>query len=253
MKIAFECPTPMLEDIQPLGDFDFTLTHLVLGDPEYAAFYAASSRFKILDNSTNELLEPCSVEDIKKAYKVIRPDIVVAPDYLGDAERTLKVLEAFLGVFSIDQVIPVVQGKDHVDCYRCLDKILKMGFDIVAVPYDLTCVRTDSLNKMASCRLDVVRYAVHQEFRWIHLLGLTRLSEIDEYKFQSQVGMTVDTGMPIMLGQKFLGLDQAVDKSIPTLNRIDKGSFDIRQMAGVYRNIADLRRHTNDVGRNIRF
>ena len=48
IKLALECPTRLLGDIQPLADFDFILAHLVLQDKEYAEYFSRSKRWKIL-------------------------------------------------------------------------------------------------------------------------------------------------------------------------------------------------------------
>jgi len=48
LKLALECPTLMLNLIQPLADMDFILTHLVLKDKDYALYYMNSKRAKII-------------------------------------------------------------------------------------------------------------------------------------------------------------------------------------------------------------
>ena len=71
MKLALECPNYLLKDLQPLTDFDFILTHLVLQDKVYAEYYRESRSFKILDNSVNELGIPCSLEEMVQALDTL--------------------------------------------------------------------------------------------------------------------------------------------------------------------------------------
>lgn len=243
MKLALECPTKLLNDIQPLADFDFALTHLVLEDEEHAEYYKQSARLKILDNSTNELLEPCSLSDIAKAAEAIKPNYIVAPDYLGNQFATEKALGKAVDVFGKDRVFPVVQGYELRNVLECAEYIVKVGFDRVAVPYDITCNRRDGIEKMADAREEVVsRLILLYDFQWIHLLGMTTLEELGSYRGISQV-KTIDTGSPILhglCGFRF-GKDELLPKSIPTMNKMDTGKPN--DLASVYYNIAYLRKY----------
>lgn len=246
MKLALECPTALLEDIQPLADFDWILAHLVLQDREYAQFYSQSTRMKILDNSTNELLEPCSLSDIAKTAEIVKPDYIVAPDYLGDHLSTEKALDEAVAVFGLGRVFPVVQGHTLGHVLECTEYIAKTGFNRVAVPYDLTCNREDSIEKMASAREEVVsRLILLNNFEWIHLLGMTTLEELESYRSISQV-KSIDTGSPVLNGLEGLrfGKDALLPKKQPTMSQMEAyvhhhskyGSLEI------YYNIAYLRK-----------
>ena len=162
MKLALECPTELLEDIQPLADYDFMLTHLVLKDEKYAEYYSKSRKFKVLDNSTNELLKPCSLDEIARATYLVRPDLVVAPDFLSDRVATESILYDAVRMFGKDRVLPVVQGEDYKEVILCADFIIRNGFDKVAVPYDITSSREDSLITMASGRHKVVTHIINR-------------------------------------------------------------------------------------------
>jgi len=255
MQVAFECPTWMLKDIQPLADYDFILTHLVLSDEKYAEWFRKSENYKILDNSTNELLEPCSIEDIQKASEIVKPDLIVAPDYLGDYLRTQLALFEILKIWTTYEILPVVQGETLKDCTTCLHFIRHLGFDRVAVPYDITLNRESSLEKLGETRPMVVDIANDMGFNRIHLLGFTTLNELWEYRlgFPGHLRWSIDTGKPIMYGMQERSLD-AVDRDIqgdPTLVKMDHtpAGFLDSKMAMVYKNIALLRRVTNGIGK----
>ena len=88
MKLALECRTDMLEMVQPFSDLDFILAHKALEDEAYLAFYKDSDNpVKILDNSVNELGEPMSIDDLIRAFEEVGAGFLVAPDYIGDAEK----------------------------------------------------------------------------------------------------------------------------------------------------------------------
>jgi len=255
MKLAFECPTPMLDDIQVLGDYDFILAHLVLKDPVYAKWYRESSRKKILDNSTNELLEPCTFEEIQAAADIVIPDLIVAPDYLGDTNLTLKSVTEALTLWPLSKILPVVQGQTLEECKECLSSLDSMGFLKIAIPYDITCERLTSLETMGKTRSKIVQVALSLGFKKIHLLGFTTLEELWSYRldFRSEsIDWSIDTGKPILYGLEDKDLD-TVNKEVqgePTLLKIGNTppGLLIDKMARVYRNIAILRQVISGIG-----
>jgi len=246
MKLALECPASLLEQVQPLADFDFILAHLVLSDSAYADFYRGSTRTKILDNSVNELLEPLSLDQLKRAAEVVHPDLVVAPDYLGDSEKTISALDRAINVFGKGKVLPVVQGSTLREALDCSDYLHSELFTSVAVPYDITSRRTDSLEVLAAGRQAVVM-GLESSFSTIHLLGLTCLEELEAYRSSRKV-VSIDTGSPVLHGLRGLrfGRDRMLAKAIPTLEQmgspagfeVDQGDVDFES---IYYNIAYLR------------
>ena len=248
MKIALECPTSLLGDIQPLADFDWILAHLVLQDKEYADYYSKSERFKVLDNSVNELLTPCTLEELGEAARIVSPNLVVAPDYLGSASATRIALKRTVELFGIEKVYPVVQGSSMDSVLDCLDYFLKLGLERVAVPYDTLSSREDKPEGMASRRQEVVRHIISRVpigFH-IHLLGFNTIEELGQHN-RGWV-RSIDTGVPIMMGLqgKRLDLDRLLDKKEPTLDRMKASWVDReRDLGKAYYNIAYLRKITN--------
>lgn len=247
MQLALECPTSLLEEIQPLADFDWLLTHKVLEDEGYANFYKNSKRWKVLDNSVNELLQPCSLSDMQKAAEVVSLGSIVRivpPDFLGNSFETISALEEAIKVFGRTGLLPVIQGSDLSDCLRCAQYIKKEGFRGVAVPYDITCRRTDLAETMGEKRQEVIG-RIRGLFYWIHLLGMTTIKELESYRTVPEV-QSIDTGLPIMCGLKGikLGEEEVLFKAVPTLDRMQEdlgsGKSGIN-WALIYRNIAYLR------------
>jgi len=221
MRLALECPNYLLKDIQPLVDFDWILTHLVLEDEVYARHYRESKNFKVLDNSVNELLEPCSLEDMERAAEYVSPDLIVPPDHLGDFEATKESLEQGLSLWGHDTLLPVVQGDttdEALDCAYYYD--VKLGFNSVAVPYDITCKRTDSRYIMAVARDYVVQNLTGSGLE-VHLLGFTTVDELVGYQDNLKV-KSVDTGVPVLYGMNLKHLDEPWDfkKDKPTMSQM---------------------------------
>jgi len=245
-KLALECPTPLLEDIQPLTDFYWVLTHLVLRDKTYAEFYRdRKDKILVLDNSVNELLKPCSIEDMKKAETELGGvDYIVPPDHLGDSLKTEESLMKALAVWDPTKILPVVQGKD-IEEVKDFAKVVKgLGFTCIAVPYDITCSRYDTLEEMARARVSIVKSIAHF-FGWVHLLGVTALDEFRHYKGM-KVRFSVDTGSPILNGlySRRYGRDTLLPKVTPTMEqmKLDRDWHN----STIYYNIAMLRVLVNE-------
>jgi len=245
VQLALECPTQLLPEIQPLADFDWILAHLVLKDKAYADFYSNSTRFKVLDNSVNELLQPLGLDEIKRAASIVKPNLVVPPDFLGDAEKTQQSLIEAQKVFGRGTLLPVVQGSDLQGVIEYVDYLLNLGYHQLAVPYDILSTRTDELSKMSFNRSRVVhkilgRASLGAE---VHLLGFTTFTELSNYNgFQVR---SIDTGSPVSNGMYglYFGRDELMSKQHPT--------FEVMEVApgiywdAIYYNIAYLRKELN--------
>lgn len=226
MKLALECPTALLDRVQPLADFDFVLAHLFVADPVYRSYYLASPRYRILDNSVNELLSPLPLESILEAANQLRPDLIVPPDFLGDSEKTIDSVRQCMVKVKQDKILPVLQGSGQEDIEDCAYTLLSVGglhFSRVAIPYDINCLRTSSLESMAKSRSYFVDFIIRHLDVDIHLLGLTTLEEISVYSYVSEI-TGIDTGSPILHGLAGLtfGKDQLLDKKQPTYNKMEK-------------------------------
>lgn len=245
IRIGFECPNEMFPSILPLGDFNFALTKEVLKNRELAEYYRTSKKFCFLDNSTNEELVPCSLKEIEKAAALINPDMVVAPDFLGDSTKTLAGLPATIDSFGRGNVLPVVQGSSLEEIFDCAKGIRGHSLDCVAVPYDLVLGRNASVADMARVRSLVVYHLVTiLGFRKIHLLGLTSLEELIYYwwtpEIRSHIG-SIDTGGPILMG--LLGFKYPEEwsyKKTPTLKLMENHS-EVYSFDYILKNIAILR------------
>jgi hypothetical protein len=248
MKLALECTTKLLPSIQPLADFDWVLAHKVLEDPDYAEYYKASGRFKVLDNSVNEFLTPVDLNYLDEAASYVKPDLIVAPDYLGDMNKTREAVREAIHLFGKEKIFPVVQGKDIDEILNLFKYYLELGLERVAIPYDILAQREDNSVMMASNRRMVVNSIITRApigFE-VHLLGLNTLEELSYYR--SPYLISIDTGVPVLLGLKGykLGDDPLPDKKeAPTMNLMDTYSDEFADLSVAYYNVAYLRKLLN--------
>jgi hypothetical protein len=236
MQLALECPTGLLEMVQPFADFDFILADLVLKDEKYCEYYKNSTKEKIVDNSVNELGKPLSIDEIGKAFEIVKGNYLVAPDFLGEGEKTFLAYEECCKALGKEKVIGVIQGSTFEEVF----KFVPYYEGILAVPYDLCSQKKDPPWLMGYRRALVVTNIKSE--RPVHLLGFNSLEEFFWYKGLSNV-VSVDTGVPIMLGIQEKDIMEQLDtKKEPTLNRMDKYELSQKVWTAICRNIALLRR-----------
>jgi len=99
MKIANIVPVNDLERFSQEDTVHLVLAHLV-GDNDYTTFYKEMRKrghYVILDNGAWEHLEPMGIEELWNKVKILKPDIVVAPDSpYKPWQLTVRAAKAFI-------------------------------------------------------------------------------------------------------------------------------------------------------------
>jgi len=241
MKLALECPTPLLEMVQPFADFDWILSHLVLKDEDYSKFYLESTNVKFVDNSVNELGEPCSLDELKEAYEKVMGTYMVSPDWIGDSNRTVETYKECIGKFGTEIIVPVLQGSTFEEAIKCLNQYILLGCKNIAVPYDICSSKKDPPWLMGVRRALVVSKI--PEALYVHLLGFDDMNEFFWYQGKSNIG-GIDTGVPVMLGLQGLDiLDQLESKAKSTYGEMEKLELTQEAWSAICRNLALLRKY----------
>jgi hypothetical protein len=240
MKLALECRTDLLKLVQPFADFDFILAHKYLEDKEYATYYQSySNKLRYLDNSTNELGHPMELAEMEKVAKDCGAHYIIAPDWIGEIKKTMEGYVEAVKLFGEDRTIGVVQGSNFEEVNICL--MAMSAKSIVAVPYDICSSKKERPEIMGLRRALLVSNIANTSA--VHLLGFNCIEELAWYKLKPNV-MSIDTGVPIMLGLKGGDILEPLEsKEEPTLNIMDKGKLTQEHWTAVCRNIALLRRY----------
>ena len=118
-------------DPASISDYHLVLAHKINQDDNYAEYYSSlpESHTIILDSGTVELgyADPITIMAAKE--KLNRRVIVVAPDFLSDAAKTLEGTYDFMDKKELpdDEVLVVPQGNDSQERVVCYKKMHAMG------------------------------------------------------------------------------------------------------------------------------
>lgn len=237
IKLAMDCPTSWLGLVQPLADFDWISASQALRSPTYMGYFKDSKRPKVINNRKMGTGDPIPLEDIKRVWE-ITGGTVLAPDWLGDHQKTLQSYKDCGEVFGIENVIGVVQG----DSPKALEDCLKVYGDRVAVPCDVGSSKEDPYWIKVCRRVLVVNALVGKK---IHLLGLVHPVELSFYGECSNVE-SLNTAIPVLLAfraQSMANYKGDKEASSYHLMDMDHPPIDL----GVFRlldsNIKELREH----------
>ena len=220
MKAAIGSPVNLLERYASVSTLQIALAQLwyLPGYLEYFRQRKACGDTIILDNGAYELGEPLYAETLADICRELKPDIMVAPDVLGDAYQTLLAISDFLERFGprIDcALMAVPQGSSERDWMLCLREIVGMQvFDWFAVPKVTVPMFGGSRRGQCLTIRDLKGDAN------IHLLGLygDPLKEVLEVADIAHV-KSIDSFLPLRLGLQGRPLYQSYPKP-PSIDRV---------------------------------
>lgn len=269
MKLGFITPTPHLEDFATKSNFHLTLTHQILDDEKYAAFYSDRSSkgdYIVVDNSAFEKGSPMSAKEIYTAYMRVRPSEVVCPDVLQDGEATQKSTIEFKKEFSslinntkfynnTVSYMGVAQGKNLSDYLACWD-FLNNNVDTIGLSFiGIEKVLPDSSFTFARLMmLDILNKKGLLKERPIHILGIgdnpLEIKMIQESPFSKYIRSN-DSSTAFVHGSKGIRLDHK--KGLPITKIKEKLDFKCYLTKSTYayesvlHNIKTMQQWTNNV------
>lgn len=201
MKCAFELPTKHIKELREVQDFNFLLAHKVLESAEYRQAYGTGG---LLDNSQYELGEPMDLRRLRMAEQLMQPEMVIAPDWLGDRDKTVYAYREASALLHSD-VAGVVQGTDILDMMKCYSELLKESCPFICLPFRLA--RTDLMSI-------IVRENLLKTDVWYHFLGLKSMDELREIMDLNLPYVSIDTSKPIKAAIHGLDLEDNL-RNIP--------------------------------------
>jgi hypothetical protein len=148
MQISFITPTAYIEKFANQGHFHLVLSHLLDRSElnEYEKLLVSSGKNLVLDNGLFENHKPEGIDSLIQKALRIKAKIFFAPDYLYNAEQTLKGVE--MAIYIKNKVAPnsdlkigvVVQADNEQDWLSLYDKFVHMhdvaliGLSILSIP-----------------------------------------------------------------------------------------------------------------------
>src|SRR6266852_4621836 len=203
MKLSFQVPFPNLDDFIGEQDFFYALAHLVLMDDKYRDFFVG--RPTMLDNGLHENGFPIKSSDLLDAYHIIKPDVLIPPDFFFDAEGSIVgFLEMANLLGSVEHLYPVVHGKSWKELMRCYETYLSHRVKGVCWPYRIGMARTLMIPNMANN----IRH---------HFLGVGWFNELVAIRFAPNASL--DTGKPFRYAQ--VGLPWSHENDLMKLPKLD--------------------------------
>ena len=200
MKFALTSPVYML-DWQFKGDFLFVLAQYMKFE-SYRKFvedwrknmdtWALDKRKPIMmDNGAYEG-ELVSMDELLELAKVVKPDIIIAPDSYRNMDDTIDMTTEFLYSYKGNAEIMVVpQGRDDFEWMKCFwHFISELHFDWLGLPrwlMETPMKRTGIFDK--------VRVALENRNVRVHLLGLPNPHELKHYHGE-EIVKSVDSSWP---------------------------------------------------------
>lgn len=178
-QTSCEVPNSLLEYNLSLNDFDFVLYHLYRSNPTYKNYYNRIRKFRhirecILDNSAYEFSingQEFDLDEFMLSISELKPDKIIAPDSLGDLQKTIEDLQEFFELCVLrdpleirgssggqnykDHIMPVAQGNSSGQLIESLYEYAYGGYSNVCIPFHNPAFLEDSLTTVP---LDIFYY-----------------------------------------------------------------------------------------------
>lgn len=236
MQLALECHTELLDYIQPFADIDWILAKEAIKDKKYLEHFKDSTKLKFVSGISTDAEEPPSPSDVHKVYSAVNGTYVVPPVYWDSIPKSIESYNECVKLLGMERVVGVALGATPALTVDCAN----LYGPIVAVPYDACGIGKGSMTSMAEERALIISNISPD--RVVHLLGFISLDEFYWYHNRPNV-VSINTGVPILLGLQGLEIESLEDKSRPTFSQMKSIKLEERGWTAVLRNLALLRRY----------
>jgi hypothetical protein len=188
MKVSFEIPVSGIMKLKGHQDYDFTLAHMALTNEHYRMSYGEGN---VMDNGMYELDSPMSVQDLMRAVKLIKPGVMISPDFPTERRMTLEAHKICVKMFDCE-VAGVICGENLEDRVQCYEDYLKLGTNIICVPFRY--MRREFMIAIKEAGLLMTKPDTEI---WYHYLGLVDMSELQFLLDLNLPWCSIDTSKPI--------------------------------------------------------
>lgn len=208
MRVAIQAPISLLEDYCTLTGYQVCKPGLILDSRVYRDFFIHRRERKdyiILDCSDTEPRQSISPNLLVEATKILKPNLVVAPDYDVSSVKTVELTVAFLQTFGGDirslgvRLLGMVQGVTLEQCLFCYRNFSRL-VDAIGLPRNIE-VRVGRANLLKRIRTG----------KPIHIFGIHGNPEVEldsllDLNRHNLFG--VSTSLPVRLGFQCRLLDE---------------------------------------------
>lgn len=137
MNLAPIVPIANLADVEDFK-YQMCLTYMCHQSKTYLEHYkrlaADGEHYVILDNSVHEMRVPDNIGRVLSLVREIRPQEVVLPDHINDAQATVDAAELAKGLLpSWVNVMAVPQGANFTNWTWCLEKLISLGINCIGL------------------------------------------------------------------------------------------------------------------------
>lgn len=229
-KMYLECPSHILPEVDKVIDGHFIIASELERNEEYQNFFLEGRNISpvMLDNGMYETGQPLSWKELKKWVFKIHPNIVFAPDYFCEGEKTFfSWLKAYEDLGTCVGFIP--HGKDPNEIVYWIGRCLEVyGQTVIGLTFQHNRPKVLKLIRQRGFHLF--------NSKW-HALGLCSWKE--HWELPSWIS-SYDTVKPLKAayhGMKVEELPRGIGKW--------SSKMKIQRMDLVFRNIAAMRRNPN--------
>ena len=217
MRTALMAPSDLLEYVQPFSNYHLVLVHKIIHDRKYCEYCIQRSKagdYVILDNGAVERSgRSVPLKDIVLAALLVKPSLVVLPDYLFDSYKTLDGLEDALRSHHMKglrryhpgvKFCAIVQGVDENDWLECFGILndSRNGIDVLGIP--------KITGQIFGARVKVLERIQRRVKKQCHLFGVWWQSSLEDVRREGQFDFVqgIDTPKPVRLAAYGMGLDK---------------------------------------------
>lgn len=204
-KISHEIPLSLIEEHQDfISDYMFALLHKAIEDKKYlnkVCEYRDAGGVVYLDNSCFELGESLSNEVLFDYFEIIKPEILILPDTLGNKENTVKRSTQFLKQYpdTLHHAMAVIQGSSIEEMIECYIEHTKIdGLPWIGIPFVYSWAeKTPTIQATERIRLLERLEPYIDDSINHHLLGTWQAREFAFYRDYDWI-KSLDTSNPVM-------------------------------------------------------
>jgi hypothetical protein len=223
-RFAPVAPPQVLRGLKDMSDhivgrYHLLLAHDVAARPEEYRGLLPDNSLVIMDNSIIELGEPVDAETMKAALDVVPAQVIVLPDMIRDASRTLEL--SIQGAADYARIIDprvqtfmaVPQGKDLAELKECAWQLRQIPqvshWGVGRFVTEMLGTRTDFTSWLWENPAKVI---TNRFSPFIHLLGFSDNLEDDLTCARYPGVLGIDSAAPVRMGQ----YGQMVSRNIPS-------------------------------------